>query len=218
MTRLDCVSVERVSDASGRLAVMTVLQGTYREEKRWVDDVDTQFPLDDLCRPDISWFVGRIGNQPAGTLRVLYDPPLAEYAKYGFKAIDPRIDVEDMIRRYRIAEIGRFAVLPTYRGQMIVAAALMRAAAAETVARRFTHYVTDVFEDDPHSPYRFHTNVMGFAPVATHEVGEMRTSSRRITMVLDLKAAYQRLRQRKCWVYRYLTETWDSALHSFMAA
>lgn len=29
---------------------------------------------------------------------------------------------------------------------------------------------------------------MGFAPVATHEVGEVRTASRRITMVLDLKA------------------------------
>jgi hypothetical protein len=45
-----------------------------------------------------------------------------------------------------------------------------------------------------------------------------RTSSRRITMVLDLKAAYQRLRRRKYWVYRYLTETWDSALHGYMAA
>jgi Acetyltransferase (GNAT) family len=218
MSRLDGVSVERVTEASGRLRVLEVLNGTYLQEKGWVADVDAQFSPDDLRRPELSWFVASIAGAPAGTLRVLYDPPLAEYAKYGFKAIDPRINIEEMIQRYRIAEIGRFAVLPTYRNQMTVAAALMRAAVAETIARRFTHYVTDVFEDDPHSPYRFHTDVMGFFPVATHEIGELRTSSRRITLVLDLKAAYQRLKQRESWVYRYITETWDSALHSYMAA
>jgi ribosomal protein S18 acetylase RimI-like enzyme len=219
MSRLESVNVERVNDAGGRACVLEVLQGTYLQEKGWVEDVDSQFPADDLQRPEISWFVATIDDRPAGTLRVLYDPPLAEYAKYGFKTIDPQLRVEDFIRRHRIAEIGRFAVLPAYRRQMIVAAALMRAATAETIARRFTHYVTDVFEDDPHSPYRFHTNVLGFLPVATHDIGEMRTSSRRITLVLDLKAAYWRLkRQKSSWVYRYFTETWDSALHGYMTA
>lgn len=219
MSRLECVNVERVSDAAGRACVLEVLRGTYLQEKGWVEDVDTQFPASDLERPEVSWFVVTIDGRPAGTLRVLYDPPLAEYATYGFKTIDPQLKIEEIIRHYRIAEIGRFAVLPCYRRQMIVAAALMRAATAETIARRFTHYVTDVFEDDPHSPYRFHTNVLGFFPVATHDIGEMRTSSRRITLVLDIKAAYQRLkRQKRSWVYRYFTQTWDSALHSYMAA
>lgn len=218
MSRLEGVSVQRVSEANGRLCVLEVLRGTYREEKGWIDDVAAQFPPSDLQRHEVSWFVVTFDGRPAGTLRVLYDPPLVEYAAYGFKTIDPQMPVEDLIRRYRIAEIGRFAVLPSYRRQMIVAAALMRAAAAETIARRFTHYVTDVFEDDPHSPYRFHTNVMGFLPVATHDIGEMRTTSRRITLVLDLKAAYARLKQRESWVYRYFTETWDSALHQQMAA
>jgi ribosomal protein S18 acetylase RimI-like enzyme len=219
MSRLNRVIVKRVTEAEARLSVLEVLRGTYHQEKGWVDNVETQFPAEDLQRSEISWFVATIGGRPAGTLRVLYDPPLAEYAKYGFTAIDPQLRIEEMIARYRIAEIGRFAVLPRYRGRAFVAVALMRAAAAETIARRFTHYVTDVFEDDPHSPYHFHTNVMGFFPVATHEAGELRTSSRRITLVLDLKAAYQRLKRRESsWVYRYFTETWDSALHSQMAA
>jgi hypothetical protein len=218
MSRLEGVMVQRVAEVNARHDVLEVLRGTYCEEKGWVDDVDAQFPSTDLDRPEVSWFVATINGRPAGTLRVLYDPPLAEYARYGFKSIDPALRVEEMIRQYRIAEIGRFAVLPAYRRQLIVAVALMRSAAAETIARRFTHYVTDVFEDDPHSPYRFHTNVMGFLPIATHDVGEMRTASRRITLVLDLKAAYARLKRRECWVYRYFTEIWDSTLHQQMAA
>src|SRR5262249_41582708 len=149
----------------------------------------------------------------AGVLRVLYDPPLAEYAKYGFKPLDPAIRVEDFIQRYRVAEIGRFAVIPECRGQFLVAAALMRAATQETVARGYTHFVTDVFEEDPHSPYGFHTRVMGFHPIAPHDVGELRCRSRRITLVLDLRAAYKRLKARGNWLFRYLTGPWDESLH-----
>jgi hypothetical protein len=58
---------------------------------------------------------------------------------------------------------------------------------------------------------------MGFFPVATHDVGELRCRSRRITLVLDLKAAYQRLQRNGNWLYRYLTEPWDRALHQRMA-
>jgi hypothetical protein len=35
--------------------------------------------------------------------------------------------------------------------------------------------------------------------------------------VLDLKAAYQRLRLRSNWIYRYLTGQWDEALHRRLA-
>jgi hypothetical protein len=59
---------------------------------------------------------------------------------------------------------------------------------------------------------------MGFHPVATHDFGELRCRSRRITMVLDLRAAYRRLKERGNWMYRYLTCEWDERLHRQMAA
>ncbi len=151
-------------------------------------------------------------------LRVLYDPPVAEYAAYAPKAIDPSVDVAALIAESRIAEIGRFAVLPRFRNAVMVAAALMRASTNEAVERGYTHFITDVFEDDPHSPYGFHTRVIGFHPVATHDFGELNSTSRRITLVLDLKAAYARLRRSGNWIYRYLTGGWDAARHRRLAA
>lgn len=212
------VTAERVADEAGRRSVVGVLGETYHREKRWVTDPAGQIPADDLRRSDISWFVVKVDGQPAGVLRVLYDPPLAEYAKYGFKLIDAAVSVEDFVRANRVAEIGRFAVVPRFRGKFMVAAALMRAATEETVERGFTHFVTDVFEDDPHSPFGFHTRVMGFHAVATHDVGELQSRSRRITLVLDLKACYQRLKLRRSWIFRYLTGQWAEALHQRLVA
>jgi len=209
---------QRVEDEAGRCAVVDVLRATYQREKRWVTDPEDQFPRADLARTDISWFLVLVRGRPVGVLRVLYDPPLALYAKYGFRSLDPTIAVEDFVRRNRIAELGRFAVRPRYRSRMMIAAELMRVATAEVVARGYTHFVTDVFEDDPHSPYGFHTRVMGFHPVATHDVGELHCASRRITMVLDLRAAYLRLKARGNWMYRYLTGNWDERLHRQLAA
>jgi hypothetical protein len=214
----DRVCVERVVDEAGRQRVTAVLRATYQREKRWVTDPQTQAPPDDIGRSDLSWFVVSVCGRPAGVVRILYQPPLAQYAQYGLKLIDPAVGVDDFIRQNRIAEIGRFAVIRRYRRRFTLAAALMRAAAAETIGRGYTHYVTDVFEDDPHSPYGFHTRIMGFFPVATHEVGELRCQSRRITLVLDLRAAYKRLKARGNWVYRYFTSQWDDALHQHMLA
>jgi Acetyltransferase (GNAT) family len=211
------VTAGRVKDEAGRRRVVQVLRATYHREKRWIADAEAQVPPEDLRREDVSWFLASVRGRPAGVVRVLYDPPLAQYAQYGFTALVANLQVEDFIRAHRIAEIGRFAVKPRYRRRVMVAAALMRAAAADTVARGYSHYVTDVFEDDPHSPYGFHTRVMGFLPIATHEVGELHCSSRRITLLLDLKAAYQRLRTRG-WLFRYLTEPWDVTLHQHMTA
>jgi predicted GNAT superfamily acetyltransferase len=211
------ISVQRVTDEAGRRQVVDVLQETYLSEKRWISDPQAQVPPADLERSDIAWFIASVRGRPAGIVRVHYDP-MAQYGQYGFKLLDPSLRVEDFIRQHRIAEIGRFAVVPRYRRRFTVAAALMRAATSETVARGYTHFVTDVFEDDPHSPYRFHTDVMGFFPVATHDVGELQCRSRRITLVLDLKAAYRRLRAQGNWLYRYLTGQWDRALHQHMAA
>jgi len=182
-------------------------------EKDWISDPAEQIPPDDLTRDDVAWFVLTLRDRPAGALRVLFDPSYAQYAAYGLTLIDPMLNVEEFLHRARIAEVGRFAVKPEYRGQFTIAATLMRAATKETVMRCYTHLVTDVFEDDPHTPYHFHTRVLGFRPVATHDVGELHCRSRRITLVLDLNSAYARLNQRKNWLFRYLTDDWDASLH-----
>ncbi|MEJ2386560.1 MAG: 1-acyl-sn-glycerol-3-phosphate acyltransferase [Chromatiaceae bacterium] len=171
-----------------RSDALQVLRSTYQEEKRWVAQAESQLPESDLGSEKISWFVAYRRGRPAGVLRVYYDPPL--YRSYDNKLVRDDIDVEQFLRG---------------------------AATRETVERGFTHYITDVFEDDPHSPYHFHTMVMGFNPVATHDHGELTCTSRRITLILDLKAAYQRLRRRKSWIFRSLTKDWDEQLQARLA-
>jgi hypothetical protein len=214
-TRVESV---RISDEAERRAALEVLGATYQTEKGWVSDPGHQFPVADLERPDIAWFLVRFEGRPAGVLRTLFDPPLLQYAKYGLQLIDPRVDVDAFLRRHRIAEVGRFAVTAEHRGNVMLAAALMRAATQEMVARGYTHVITDVFEDDPHSPLGFHTRVMGFRPVATHDQGELNCRSRRITLLLDLEWSYRRLKARGNWIYRYLTARWPDALHRRFAA
>ena len=150
-------------------------------------------------------------------LRIYYEPSVAQYRAYNVTLLDCALDVDRFVATNRIAEIGRFAIVPRYRRNLLIAVALMRAATRETVERGFTHYITDVFEDDPHSPYGFHTRVMGFAPVATHDHGELNCRSRRITLILDLKAAYRHLRHRQSWIFRSLTSDWDEGLHRRLA-
>lgn len=207
--------VNRVKTAAERTQVITVLHATYLQEKGWVNDPATQIPEQDLEREDLSWFVVSINKQPVGVLRILYDPPLHGYAEYGLEMLNDakNLNISDFLKTNRIAEIGRFAVITEKRNQIMIAAVLMKAAVEETVVRGYTHYITDVFEDDPHSPYGFHTRVMGFVPVATHAHGELLSRSRRITLVLDLKAAYQRLKRHSRWLFRFLTGGWSQRLH-----
>jgi hypothetical protein len=212
------VEAVRIRDEAGRAAALEVLGATYRNEKGWVSDPGHQFPAEDLDRHDIAWFVVRLEGRAVGVLRTLFDPPLLQYARYELRLLDPRVDVEKFLRQHRIAEVGRFAVTPEHRGNMMLVAALMRSATEEMVTRGCTHVITDVFEDDPHSPYGFHTRVMGFLPVATHDHGELNCKSRRITLVLDLKSSYRRLKARGNWVYRYLTARWPEAFHQRLAA
>lgn len=207
----------RVTDAAGRRAALHVLSATYKQEKGWVSDLELQFPLADLDRPDIDWFLACLEGRPVGVLRALYDPPLIQYAKYGLKLIDTHVDVEAFLRQHRIVEVGRFAVAAEHRGNVMVAAALMRTATEHIVDRGYSHIITDVFEDDPHSPLGFHTRVMGFRPVATHEHGELNCKSRRITLVLDLNASYRALKAKGNWIYRYLTARWPAARHQRFA-
>lgn len=211
------LEVIRVDDDWGRAQALSVMRTTYRDEKRWIALDESLVSRDEIRSGVVSWFVARLDQQPVGVLRVLYAPPLDLYAAYGFKPVG-EFDLESFVRNSRIAEIGRFAVVPDQRRNFLVAVALMREACTETIRRGFSHYLTDVFEGERHSPYEFHTRVMGFETVATHEVGELNCPNRRITMVLSLRDAYHRLRDSKAWLFRYLTESWPDELHRTMRA
>jgi len=182
------VNVIKVQTREDRDRAIAVLKQTYDQEKHWIYDTDDFFPEVDLQRE--------------------------LYKEYGFKQLDSGLDVEAFVNENKIAEIGRFAVLPEYRRYIVVVAALMRAASQETVEREYSHYVTDIFEGEKHSPYEFHTRVMGFKPVATHDVGELNCPNRRITMILDIHEAYNRIRKKQKWIFRFLTKGWSDELHS----
>ncbi len=202
----------RVETPEQRQQVLDVVELVYRREKCWVDTPEQMFPESDLENDSISWYLAFADGEPAGICRVLYELPVELYQEYGFDLIDADIDVEAFLRHHKVAEIGRFAVKADQRSSFLIAAALMRGTTSETVGRGFTHYVTDVFEDDPDSPYDFHRRVLGFRTVATHRHGELHTESRRLTMLLDLPEALARLRAKNAWIYRYVTEDWDPDL------
>lgn len=211
------LKVTRITDETGRQKALGVMRSTYRDEKNWIASDDKLVSLEELQDPSVSWFVAEESGRPVGVLRVLYEPPLDLYAAYGFKLVVRDIDLDAFVRNNRIAEIGRFAVVPSERGNVLVSAALMREAVHETICRGFTHYITDVFEGEEHSPFNFHTRVLGFQVVATHDVGELNCPNRRITMVLDLKQCYLRLKASRGWLFRFLTEHWSPELHRSLA-
>jgi hypothetical protein len=213
MGRHERSMTRRVTTEAERQQVVEVLRQTYAREKGWIRDPEEQIPTADLASDRIAWFVTTMNGEPVGVLRILFDPPVEQYAKYSLKLIDPTFKVEEMIANSRIAEVGRFAVVARRRGRLTVATSLMSAAFSEIIARGYTHLVTDVFEDDPHSPYGFHTRVIGFRPIATHDVGELMSRSRRITLVLDIKSAYRRLREHSRWLFTALTSDWTELMH-----
>jgi hypothetical protein len=214
MLSLSRITVIPVISECERQEAIQVLRATYEREKGWVTDGNQVFSPDDLDNFNVGWFLARRNREPVGVLRVLFNPPLAVYARYGFQPVPgSNFNITEFVRQSRVAEIGRFAVLPEQRKNHYIAASLMRAAVHDTLERGFTHYLTDIFEGERHSPYLFHTRVMGFEPVATHDVGELNCPNRRVTMVLDLQAAYRRLRHSGGWLFRYLTADWSETLH-----
>jgi len=218
MTTDGRIQAQRITDEAGRNATLLLLAATYEREKGWITEPNSQFPAAHLGLPNISWYMVWLDRQPVGVLRILYDPPLLQYAKYELKLLDSGLEIGGFLAQNRLVEVGRFAVLAAHRGNLLLATALMRAAMEEILARGYTHIITDVFEDDAHSPLGFHTRVIGFVPVATHVHGELNCQSRRITLLLDLKSSYHRLKARGNWVYRYLTANWPENLHRCLAA
>lgn len=206
MSFKDRLSVKKIASAEDREKALEVLSQVYQGEKGWVEDREKLLPQEDLSRPEVDWWATLLDDQILGVTRVLYEIPIELYREYGFKLTIPGLDVEAFVKNNKIAEVGRFAVLHEYRTKFHVAALLMRAAGVAAVKRGFTHLITDVFEDDPNTPYGFHRRVLGFQEVATHEVGELNCKSRRITMLLDLREAARQVSTRKGWFYRFLDE------------
>ena len=218
MLRAESITLDRVATDAVRQEALKVLGSTYRVEKGWADDVSSLFPIDDLDNSEMLWLLARVDDEPAGVLRVAFAPPLTAYADYGLEFLDPSLDAEAFLKRNKVAEIGRFAVVSELRGKIMLPAALMRSATLATVERSFTHFVTDVLEDDPNSPFGFHTRVLGFQVVATHQIGELMSPSRRITLLLDIKETYWRLHRRNNWFSRFMLENWKRHLREQMAA
>ncbi|MEM8960170.1 MAG: GNAT family N-acetyltransferase [Acidobacteriota bacterium] len=205
-------TVRPITDEATRDRALEVLEAVYQKEKGWIPDREKLLPREDLTDTEVTWFLAELDDRALGVTRVLYRLPIELYQKYAFDLVDPSIDVEAFLSNNKIAEVGRFAVVPEFRDQILIAATLMRAATKETVERGFTHFITDVFEGDPTTPYHFHQRILGFEVVATHEIGELAHKGRRVTMLLDLKAAYQRMSQKRRWIFRYITEGWGERL------
>jgi hypothetical protein len=196
----------RVNDAASRRAALAVVREVYLEEKGWLAAADTEAELPEsiLDSATASWFLALHGDEPAGVVRLTYDPKLELPAAAGFE-LDPGIDIEALANCGRFAEIGRLMIPKRYRSRTAVVLALMRAALAEVVGRGYTHLLTVVFEDDPHSPYGFHTRVLGFERIGSHRHGELACANRRIVLTLDIARAFHRLRGPRAKLVQTLT-------------
>jgi hypothetical protein len=210
------INARKILTADDRARGLAVVEAVYRDEKQWIETAAAEIPADARRRQDQSWFLVTVGDEPAGVIRLVYDPPLEMPAEYGV-ALDPGVDLEGLKRHGRFVDIGRFMIVPHHRRNIRVVLRLMRAAILEVVGRGYTHFLTDVFEDDPHSPLRFHTQVLGFERIGTHRYGELACASSRILLILDIARAYRRLKERDNKVWKELGEGVREVMESRLA-
>ncbi len=204
------VSIAKVADAATRTAALAVLEQVYLQEKRWIRDVESEIPATFDERGPRSWYVATIGGEPVGAIRLSYDPDLELPADYGV-TLEPGVDLDRLRAAGRFVDIGRFMIVPRHRRNVGIALQLMRAAIAEVVERGYTHFLTDVFESDPHSPLGFHTRVLGFERIGTHRRGELSCESVRVLLILDIARAYRRLKERGNRIFRRVASGLDEA-------
>jgi hypothetical protein len=187
------LTAERVSDSASRREALAIVQQVYQQEKGWIAHADGEFPESALASSTSSWFLARLGDEAAGVVRLSYDPRL-ELPQAAGLVIDPGVDLARLTAAGRFVEVGRLMIASRFRARTAVVLALMRAALSEVVQRGYSHLLTVVFEDDPHSPYGFHTRVLGFERIGSHRHGELACASRRILLTLDIARAFERLR------------------------
>ncbi len=208
------VTIDKVLDSASRAAALQVFEQVYLQEKRWIRDVESEIPADLGNRgtgpADRSWYVAMIDGQPAGAIRLAYDPDLELPADYGV-TLEPGVDLARLRASGRFVDIGRFMIVPRHRRNARVALELMQAAIGEVVDRGYTHFLTDVFESDPHSPLGFHTRVLGFERIGTHRRGELACESVRVLLILDIARAYRRLKERGNRIFRQVAAGLDES-------
>ncbi|MBN2012067.1 GNAT family N-acetyltransferase [candidate division KSB1 bacterium] len=202
MTRITTL---KIINPESRAMALDVIDKVYLQEKNWIQSAQQEIPEDIATNKSFSWFLAKINNRPVGVLRIFYDPPL-EFPPDFKITLNNNIDLEKIAKTCRFVEIGRFMILPRYRHNMLIALRLMRIALKEVVERDYTHFITDVTEGELHSPFRFHTKILGFEVVGTHLHGELNYSCTRMILTLDILKAYQRLKARKNRLYWNLTE------------
>jgi len=205
------VTAERVSSSDRRASALAVVAEVYGAEKGWISDTEAEIPESALTSDGSSWFLARVDGETAGVVRLAYDPALELPAELGLE-LEGSVDLARLQASGRFVEIGRLMIAPRFRSRTAVVLALMRAALAEVVERGYTHLLTVVFEDDPHSPYHFHTRVLGFERIGTHRRGELASASRRIILTLDIARAYLRMRPARAKLLRHLTSGFEDRI------
>ncbi|MGA2142695.1 MAG: GNAT family N-acetyltransferase [Brevinematales bacterium] len=198
------IRAKKVKTMEDRENALKVIGEVYLKEKSWIRSSSDQIPEDAGSRDDISWFLVRFNNKPAGVLRLLYDPVL-EFPPELKVTLNENVDIEKLKKAGKFAEIGRFMIIPEYRKYITVVLRLMRAAIKEVIERDYTHFITDVFENEPNSPYNFHTRILGFEVVGKHLYGDLNCSCTRIILTLDILKNYRRLKEQKNKIFNKLT-------------
>ena len=184
--------------------IEAVMDRVLLQEKGWIRSVEHQVPQDLAVNRRQSWFLARVDGQPVGVLRLVYDPSL-ELPPECLPTFEEGIDPVVMARMGRFVEIGRFMILPEARRDVRIALGLIRRAGREVVERDYTHFITDVFEGEPNSPFTFHTRILGFEVIGRHVHGELACACTRIILVLNILKAYQKFRQSPSHVYASIT-------------
>jgi hypothetical protein len=198
------VRAVKVLNEEIRQQALKVINAVYLREKAWLKSAENEIPNNYQSSRKYSWFLATVNTDAAGVLRLVYDPPLELPAQYG-ATFNKDIDVKELEKKCRFVEIGRFMILPRYRRNPLVALRLMRRSIKEVVERDYTHFITDVFENEPHSPFHFHTRVLGFQVIGRHIHGDLHCSCTRIILTLDIMKAYERIKKQRNRIYNLLT-------------
>src|SRR5262245_18964754 len=93
------VTVEKVG-AYARQEALSVIEHVYRNEKGWIREAESEIPVDLAQCADPSWYLARVGDEPAGVIRLVYDPPLTLPAELGVE-LEPEVDLEHLARTGR---------------------------------------------------------------------------------------------------------------------
>lgn len=210
------VTTVKVLNKETRKQALQIIEAVFLKEKKWIFNAEEQIPADIGTSSRFSWFLAYVNDEPAGVMRLVYDPPLQLPENFQV-TLREDINLDEIAKQGKFVEVGRFMILPKYRRRILVALRLMRIAVQEVVERDYTHFITDVFENEIHSPFNFHTRILGFEVIGKHLYGELNCSCTRIILTLDILKAYKRIKERRGHVYQAVLEGLTDVLDKKLA-